>query len=124
MILKEEHFFQFLRFCVVGLFATALHYSVYWVLIYHMNAAIAYTIGYVVSFIVNFFLTTYFTFKKRATINKGLGFAISHGVNYILHIVLLSMFLWMGVDRVLAPIPVFCIAVPVNFLFVRYVFKK
>jgi len=32
--------------------------------------------------------------------------------------------LCFGVGRRLAPMPVYCIAVPVNFLVVRYVFKK
>jgi len=39
-------------------------------------------------------------------------------------VLLLNVFLWMGVPNKLAPIPVLCIAVPVNFLMVRYVFKR
>ena len=124
MPLQRELFLQFVRFGIVGVFATAFHYGIYWLLMYYMNASVAYTIGYVLSFVANFFLTSYFTFKKKATVKKGVGFVLSHGVNYLLHIVLLNVFLWMGLSKALAPIPVFCIVIPVNFLLVRYVFKK
>lgn len=124
MILSKQIFYQFLRFGIVGVIATSLHYGIYWVLMHYMNASVAYTIGYILSFVANFFLTSYFTFKKKATIKKGAGFALSHGVNYLLHIVLLNIFLWMGVSKTIAPVPVFCIVIPVNFLLVRFVFKK
>lgn len=115
---------QFVRFGLVGVFATAFHYGIYWFLMHYMNASIAYSIGYALSFVANFFLTSYFTFKKKATVKKGVGFVLSHGVNYLLHIVLLNVFFWMGLSKTFAPIPVYCIVVPVNFLLVRYVFKK
>jgi len=124
MTLQRELFLEFVRFGTVGVFATALHYGIYWLLMHYMNASVAYTIGYVLSFVANFFLTSFFTFKKKATMKKGVGFMLSHGVNYLLHIVLLNVFLWMGLSKALAPIPIFCIVIPVNFLLVRYVFKK
>jgi putative flippase GtrA len=37
--------------------------------------------------------------------------------------VLLNLFLWLGMSNELAPLPVFAIAIPVNFLLVRFVFK-
>jgi predicted histidine transporter YuiF (NhaC family) len=48
----------------------------------------------------------------------------SHGVNYVLHMILLNIFLRIGIPSSFAPIPVYCIAVPVNFLLVRTVFRK
>ena len=42
----------------------------------------------------------------------------------MLHIGLLNTFLWLGLSKTLAPIPVFAIAIPVNFLLVRFVFKR
>lgn len=124
MITQKSILFQFLRFGIVGVIATALHYGIYWFLMHYMNASVAYTIGYILSFVVNFFLTSFFTFKKKATVKKGIGFAVSHGVNYLLHIGLLNLFLWIGLSKSLAPIPVFCIVIPVNFLLVRFVFRK
>ena len=78
---------EFVRFVMVGIFATALHYGLYFVLQRVINVNIAYTLGYALSFIANFYLTAYFTFGRK-------------------------------------PIPVFAIAIPVNFLLVRFVFKR
>ena len=75
---------EFIRFGVVGVLATALHYGIYYFLQSFINVNVAYTTGYVISFIVNFYLTSYFTFGTT---------------------------------------PLFAIAIPVNFLFVRFVFK-
>ena len=88
-----------------------------------INVSVAYTIGYVISFIGNFVLTNVYTFKTQATAQKGIGFVICHVINYLLHIGLLNVFIWLGVPSSLAPIPVYCIVVPVNFLLVRKVVK-
>lgn len=53
---------EFIRFGVVGVLATALHYGIYYFLQSFINVNVAYTTGYVISFIVNFYLTSYFTF--------------------------------------------------------------
>ena len=91
---------EFVRFVMVGIFATALHYGLYFVLQRVINVNIAYTLGYALSFIANFYLTAYFTFGRK------------------------NLSLWMGIPKPLAPIPVFAIAIPVNFLLVRFVFKR
>ena len=98
---------EFVRFVMVGIFATALHYGLYFVLQRVINVNIAYTLGYALSFIANFYLTAYFTL-----------------CSYLLHMGLLNLSLWMGIPKPLAPIPVFAIAIPVNFLLVRFVFKR
>lgn len=112
-----------IRFCIVGVLATIVHYGIYLLLKGVINVSVAYTIGYVISFIGNFVLTNVYTFKTQATAKKGIGFVICHMINYLLHIGLLNVFIWMGVPSSLAPIPVYCIVVPVNFLLVRKVVK-
>lgn len=114
---------EVIRFGMVGVFATLLHYGIYWVLNHYMNANIAYTIGYLLSFVCNFFLSSYFTFKSKASVKRGIGFIGAHLNNYLLHMILLNLFLYLGVSETLAPIPVYLIAVPVNFILVRWVFK-
>ena len=47
---------EFVRFVMVGIFATALHYGLYFVLQRVINVNIAYTLGYALSFIANFYL--------------------------------------------------------------------
>lgn len=114
---------EFIRFGVVGVLATALHYGIYYFLQSFINVNVAYTTGYVISFIVNFYLTSYFTFGTTPSWKKLVGMGGAHLVNYLLHIILLNVFLYLGVSKAWAPVSVFAIAIPVNFLFVRFVFK-
>ena len=115
---------EFVRFIVVGILATAIHYGVYLLLDLFIPANPAYAIGYIISFLFNFLLSAHFTFRKKATPVKGLGFGLSHLVNFTLHMLLLNFFLYLGFREALAPIPVYCICVPVNYLLVRFVFNK
>ena len=126
-LIDKEKQGEIIRFGIVGALATALHYGIYlgllWVLP-EINRSLAYSIGYVLSFVFNFVASNYFTFKTKPTTKKGIGFAMSHAVNYGLHIGLLNFFLWCGLSSKLAPIPVFVIVIPVNFVLVRFVLKR
>ena len=114
---------EIIRFGIVGILATVIHYGIYWILQQYINHNIAYTLGYGISFICNFFLTAHFTFKKKATVKKGIGFGLSHLCNYLIQLGLLNLFIYIGINKGLAPIFVFAIAIPINFLLVRFVFK-
>lgn len=114
---------EFVRFGIVGGFCTALHYGIYYVLQLAINVNIAYTLGYALSFIANFYLTSWFTFGTSPSWRKLFGMGGAHAVNYVLHIVLLNLFILLGIAQEWAPIPVFAIAIPVNFILVRFVFK-
>lgn len=111
------------RFVVVGGIATAVHYGIYYLLLSCIYANVAYATGYVLSFIANFVLTSYFTFGTAPSVRKLAGFSGAHVVNFVLHMVLLNVFLMVGVPKALAPLPVFAIAIPVNFMLVRLAFK-
>jgi putative flippase GtrA len=121
---------EFIRFCITGLICTIVHYGVYLLLAYLLHSETVlwtntfYTIGYVLGFLCNLWLSASFTFKERVTIKRGIGFAISNAVNYGLHMLFLNLFLWIGISKQFAPIPTYCIVVPINFLLVRFVFKK
>lgn len=115
---------QAFRFVLVGIFATALHYGIYLLLRCAIQIDVAYTIGYVLSFLANFYLTARFTFRTAPSWRRLVGMGGAHGVNYVLHMVLLNLFLWLGVPPALAPLPVFAVAVPVNFILVKVVFKN
>lgn len=114
----------FVRFVLVGGFATALHYGLYLLLRCLMVVNLAYTIGYGLSFLANFYLTAWFTFQKPPTWHRGIGFGGAHLVNYLLHMGVFNFLLWTGVPSQWAPMLVYATVVPVNFLLVRFVFKK
>jgi putative flippase GtrA len=122
-MMKEKLSGEALRFVLVGGFSTVLHYAIYWVLQHWMNVNIAYTTGYLLSFLANYYLSAHFTFHSKMSARNGVGFGGAHLVNYLLHMVLLNVFIWLGVSNELAPVGVYMIAVPVNFLLVRYVFR-
>ena len=126
---------EVIRFGIVGVTATLLQYGIYFGLIQlisddmprgqqHFWTTAAMTVGYIISFIFNFIASTRFTFKVKANAKRGAGFVFSHCVNYFLQMVTLNFFLWVGVPKSLAPIPMFCICVPTNFILVRFFLKR
>ena len=123
-ITTNKTFGEIFRFALVGIFATLFHYLIYWILQHWINHNVAYTIGYAVSFVCNFFLTSYFTFKKGPTVKRGIGFGGAHLFNYLFQIVLLNIFISIGLSKTFAPVPVYLIAVPVNFMIVRMAFQR
>ena len=115
---------QFIRFLIVGTLATIIQYSVYYILIKFMHTNIAYTIGFILSFCANFLMTTLYTFKSKITIKNFLGFGGQQIFNYTFQLLFLNIFLWLKVPKEIAPIPVFVIILPLNFMILRFVFKK
>lgn len=119
---ERKTYKEAVRFVLVGGVATLVHYAIYYLLQKVIEVNLAYTIGYMLSFILNFYLTAYFTFGTSPSWARLLGMGGAHLVNYLLHICLLNVFLWLGISKAWVPVPVFAIAVPVNFLLVRFVF--
>ncbi len=114
---------QFIRFCIIGVLAAGVHYGVYYLLQLWTDVNVAYAAGYMVSFVGNFFLTSYFTFQTRPSWKRFIGFSGSHALNFLLHIVLFNLFLWMGVHHLIAPPLVMLVAMLVQFTILRFVFK-
>lgn len=124
LLRKNSKVMEVIRFGIVGTISTAITYGIYYLLMHWINVSIAYTVGYIISFIVNFILTTYFTFSVKPTTKKGIGFIISNIINYLLSVGLLNLFLFLGLSKTWAPMPMFVICIPTNFLIVRFVMKK
>lgn len=132
---RRQQLGEVVRFGIVGVTATLLQYFIYWLLLRlaihwdveagtHTLSTVAMTIGYVVSFIYNFIASTRFTFRVKANARRGAGFLFSHVVNYSLQMLTLNLFLLLGIGKQWAPIPMFCVCVPVNFLLVRFFLKR
>lgn len=132
---RRQQLGEVVRFGIVGVTATLLQYFIYWSLLRlaihwdveagtHTLSTMVMTIGYVVSFIYNFVASTRFTFRVKANARRGAGFLFSHVVNYSLQMLTLNFFLLLGVSKQWAPIPMFCVCVPVNFLLVRFFLKR
>ena len=87
------------RFGVVGVAATALHYGLYYVLLSFVNPTVAFTIGYAISFVCNYVLSSRYTFRVSMSVQRFTSFALSHLVNYFVGLALLHLFLWIGFPR-------------------------
>ena len=124
MNINKEAIGEMIRFSIVGVLVTAIHYGVYWLLQLVMNVNIAWTAGYVAGFIVNYYLSAFYIFRKKTSVKNGAGFGMAHVVNYLLQMVLLNFFIWIGLSAEMAPVGIYAVSIHVNFLLVRFVFKK
>ena len=132
---KKEKLGEMMRFGVVGVIAVIIQYVIYLLMIPmlaffipkigdHALATSANTIAYIVSFIFNFIASTRYTFKVKANAKRGIGFTLSHIVNYTLQTVFLNLFVHIGLIKQIAMIPTLCICVPINFILVRFFLKR
>lgn len=115
---------EMVRYGFVGCVAVGIQYGAYCILLYFLSHNWSYTLSYMISFFVNYLLTTSYTFRTNKTIHNYLGFVACHVINYLLQIILLNVFIYWGVPKQIAPIPVLGTCVPTNFLLVRWVMKK
>ncbi len=114
-----------MRFVIVGGMSTAITYAVYYLLLIRgIGAVPAYTIGYLLGLIFNYLMSARFTFKKTMNVKNAIGFVFTNAFNYVLQVGLLWLFIKLSVPEKIAPLPMYAIAVPVNFIMVRTVFKK
>ena len=121
---QREKLGEMVRFGIVGIVATLIQAGTYCLLVGVLNYVVANTIAYIVSFLFNYIASIHYTFRVKSTAKRGVGFLLSHVVNYLLQTATLAFFVWIGMEKRLALIPMFCICVPVNFLLVRYFLKK
>ena len=123
---RNKNIFEFIRFVIVGTTATMIHYSIYYLLqsIFNIELNISYTLGYGISFIFNFIASNHFTFKTKVSVKKGAKFIIAHCINYLIQIGLLNFYIKIGIPKVIAPVFVFVISIPLNFIMVRSALNK
>ena len=121
---KRQGLGEVLRFGIVGLSATAIQYTAYWVGLQFTNHNLAMTVAYLLSFTFNLWASLRYTFRVGGTPGRGAGFAMAHVVNYLLQMATLNLFVDLGVSKTLAPLPMFAVCVPINFMLVRFFLKR
>ena len=115
---------EMMLFGIVGSSAMAIHYGIYYMLLPFLPVNVSFSLGYFVSFLYNYIMTSYFTFKVKPSMSRFFRFAASHGTNYLLQILLLNFFIHVaGLNEKMAPVPVYAISVPLNYLMVRLAMK-
>ena len=97
---------ELFRFIVTGTIITVIHYSIYLALSNFLSLNIAYTTGFIISFVCNFLLSNYYTFKTKPSVKNAIRFCGSHVI-----------------PKAYAPMPVWIVILPINFLLVRMALK-
>ncbi|MCF0192902.1 MAG: GtrA family protein [Prevotella sp.] len=116
---------EVLVYGIVGVVAVLLHWAFYAVFLWlGIEVHLSYTLGYALSWLLNFYLNSRFTFHTHANAKRAAGFGITHLCNYLAEMALLEVFLWLGVPKVWAYVPIQIIVVPATFLLVRFVFRS
>ena len=122
--LGSKSLLEFCRFVIIGILATVIHYSIYYIMQKgEVSINISYTIGYGISFIFNFILSSYFTFKVKPDKTKGIKFMLAHFINYSIQMLLLNIIIGIGIASSVAGIISIVVAIPINFIMVKKVFK-
>lgn len=116
---------QVLRFAVVGVIATAVHYSILTALVEigHVNKIAATTIGYVFGTIVSYVLNRRFTFEARGTpVMKSFAkYALLYGIGALLNAAIFGALVQAGLYYLLAQVIATGIVLFWNFLGARFV---
>ena len=66
----KEAIGEIVRFSVVGVLVTAIHYVVYWLLQLVVNVNIAWTAGYIAGFVVNYYLSAHYIFREKTSVGR------------------------------------------------------
>lgn len=124
-IFNRARLTEIMLFGIVGSTAMVIHYAIYYLLLSVFPVSLAFSTGYFISFLYNFTMTSYFTFRVKPSMSRFLRFAASHGTNYLLQIFLLNFFIHVvNLNAKIAPVPVYAISIPVNYMLVRLAMKR
>lgn len=117
---------EFIRFCIVGVIATALDAAIFYLVRMFASYQIALVSGYCLSLIVNYLLTIYWTFKKKPTTGNLVGVIAAHMFNlFVVRMSLMWLFVNVaGIPDRIAYIPTLLISMVTNFLVVRFAVNK
>jgi putative flippase GtrA len=115
---------QVLRFAAVGVFATAVHYSILTALVEigHVNKIMATTIGYSIGTIVSYALNRRFTFSARGTpiMRSFAKYAVLYGIGALLNAAIFGALVHVGLYYLIAQVAATAIVLFWNFLGARF----
>jgi putative flippase GtrA len=116
---------EFVRFAFFGGINTGITYVIYLVLLSLLPYGIAYTISYAAGIFVSYWLNATFVFGEKLSVSRALQYPLVYVVQYVLGICVLYLLIEvLGCSRVLAPLLVVIVTLPVTFLLSRYLIKR
>jgi putative flippase GtrA len=115
---------QFIKFGIVGVSNTLISLLIYYILVYlKINYIIANTIGFIVSVVNAYYWNNKFVFKKNSSfgIKAIIKTFISYGTTFLLSTILLILMVhYLGISKIISPIIILIITVPLNFLLNKF----
>lgn len=115
---------QFIKFGIVGVSNTGINLGIYYLLIYmNVNHIIANTVGFIVSVFNAYYWNNKYVFKKtsKGHIKPFMKTFMAYGMTFLISTGLLYLLVdCMGFSKVIAPLMVLIVTIPINFLFNKF----
>lgn len=114
---------QFIKFGIVGLANTAIGLAIYYGFLWlGVNYLMANTASWVISVFNAFYWNNKYVFKNESIwISSLLKTYVSYGFSFLLGSVLLYVFVeWCSISKILAPLFILIVTIPVNFLLNKF----
>lgn len=120
---SREKFIQFAKFCLVGLTNTVIGLGIYYFLLWFgVNYLISNAASWVISVLNAFYWNNKYVFKNESSwLYSLLKTYVSYGFSFLLGLVLLYIFVeWCSISKILAPLLILIVTIPVNFLLNKF----
>lgn len=117
---------QFIRFCIVGAFATLLDAALFYMFRQWMSYQASMVLSYTICLLLNMVLTLRWTFRRKFNLRNVMGVMWAHLFNlFVVRYKLMELFVvTLKMSDRLAYLPTLGISVVVNFLIIRAIVHK
>ena len=117
---------QFIRFCIVGAFATLLDAALFYMFRQWMSYQASMVLSYTICLLLNMVLTLRWTFRRKFSLRNVMGVMWAHLFNlFVVRYKLMELFVvTLKMSDRLAYLPTLGISVVVNFLIIRAIVHR
>ncbi len=121
---KKNTIVQFIKFGIVGVSNTLISFFIYYVLLYFkVNYLVASTAGFIVSVLNAYFWNNKYVFSKNEDghMKTLIKTYISYGGTYLLNMALLFIMVhFLSISKIIAPVLILLITIPLNFILNKF----
>ena len=116
---------EFLRFLIAGGVNTGLTQLLYMFLLLVLPYLSAYSVSYIAGIYLSYYLNSRYVFKQKMQPSKAIQYPIIYLVQYVVGLGLLyGLVEWLNVHKVIAPLCVVVLTLPLVFLLSRLIIMR
>ena len=116
---------RFFRFLISGGLNTAVSYAVYLLLLPILSYQISYSFAYLAGIVISYFLNRMFVFRSHQGFRSVLLFPLVYVIQYGFSLSVLWLLVdKLRFDKMIAPIAVIILSIPLTYLLTRSVFDN